>query len=69
MTVCPCRDCSERQCGCHAKCEKYKGWRKEFDDQKKANLQCKNEYRRLNEYEVNKTRRLKKGSNIHKKIF
>ena len=66
MKVCPCRDCTERQCGCHSHCGKYKDWRKEYDEQKKINLHTKNEYNRLNEYEVDKVRRLKKGSNVPK---
>ena len=69
MRVCPCKDCQDRWAKCRIGCEKYAGWRKEYDDLKKANLQSKNEYKRLNEYEVEKTRRLKKMSNIHKKIF
>ena len=27
----PCRDCKERQVGCHATCNKYIEWRKEYD--------------------------------------
>ena len=27
----PCKDCSERACGCHAKCEKYAAFRVEAD--------------------------------------
>ena len=24
--ICPCKDCSKRQVGCHTKCDDYKGW-------------------------------------------
>lgn len=27
----PCKDCPERACGCHAKCEKYAAFRVEAD--------------------------------------
>lgn len=27
----PCRDCEERYAGCHATCEKYITWKKEYD--------------------------------------
>ena len=27
----PCKGCSERECGCHAKCEKYAAFRVEAD--------------------------------------
>lgn len=28
----PCKDCPDRYPGCHAKCEKYKAWKKEWDE-------------------------------------
>lgn len=34
MEVCPCKNCNERQIGCHASCEKFKAWREEYDKQK-----------------------------------
>lgn len=30
----PCKDCTERVLGCHGTCEKYRGYRKELEDQK-----------------------------------
>lgn len=29
----PCKDCSDRKQGCHAKCEKYKTFRKIHDEE------------------------------------
>lgn len=29
----PCKDCPDRQVGCHAKCEKYIAFRREKDEQ------------------------------------
>lgn len=31
----PCKDCPERACGCHAKCEKYAAFRVEADKARK----------------------------------
>ena len=36
MIITPCKDCPDRYSGCHSKCERYIGWRKEFDEQKAA---------------------------------
>ncbi len=30
----PCKDCPDRYPGCHAKCERYKSWKKEWDELK-----------------------------------
>lgn len=30
----PCYKCEERQIKCHSTCEKYKEWRKAYDEQK-----------------------------------
>ena len=32
----PCKNCSERQLGCHGKCEKYAAWKTERDKAKNA---------------------------------
>lgn len=32
----PCMGCADRYPGCHASCEKYKGWRKDYDAMQKA---------------------------------
>ena len=45
--VVPCKDCENRQIGCHSVCEKYKTWRKEKDKQYKEELEkrrCDIEY-------------------------
>lgn len=34
-THCPCKDCKERNMGCHSKCETYKRWRKVLNEVKK----------------------------------
>ena len=30
----PCKDCPDRYPGCHSKCERYKSWKKEWDELK-----------------------------------
>ena len=34
MTKIPCRGCPDRYLGCHAKCGKYRAWKKEWDELK-----------------------------------
>lgn len=29
LAECPCRDCTKREIGCHAKCSDYGEWKKE----------------------------------------
>ena len=33
--MCPCKDCKRREVGCHGKCEDYKCWKAEVDEQSK----------------------------------
>lgn len=43
----PCKDCDDRNVGCHSVCEKYKAWRKAKDKQYKEELaknRCEIEY-------------------------
>ena len=34
METSPCKDCKERQVGCHSTCEKYLEWNKKWVDNK-----------------------------------
>ena len=65
MEVCPCKDCPDRWAKCRIGCAKFRDWRKAYDKQMESNLKKKNQYKQLNEYEVDKTRRLKKMTNTH----
>lgn len=68
MIVCPCRDCTDRQCGCHSHCEKYKGWRKEYDERKKKIDESKhNESEYLN-YVTERKRQIFKQAKHRKKF-
>ena len=33
--TCPCRNCEFRHLGCHAECEVYKDFRKQFEEMRK----------------------------------
>lgn len=57
----PCKDCEERQSGCHSTCEKYKEWNEE-------RLKVKNKFRkeaiknkRYEEYVITTIEGFKKG--------
>ena len=34
MNGCPCAGCDDREIGCHAKCERYKDWRRVMDERR-----------------------------------
>lgn len=34
--MCPCKDCEDREIGCHSKCEKYKKFRDDVDASNEA---------------------------------
>lgn len=34
VSVSPCKGCTSRYAGCHAKCQAYKDWRTEFNQRK-----------------------------------
>ena len=57
---CPCKECTDRQIKCHSTCQRYKHWRKEYDEAKeKYNAQSELE-NSLNTYEIDRSRRIYK---------
>ena len=34
MKLCPCKGCTEREVGCHSRCDPYKSWRANADETK-----------------------------------
>ena len=55
--VCPCKDCPDRDEGCHGKCERYKAyadWRKTL----------KPEYSVADEYLINEKKKLQKRRRV-----
>ena len=47
-TIAPCKDCPERQVGCHSKCRKYADWSEQM---KKNRIEITNTYRADREVE------------------
>ena len=39
-----CYGCTERKVGCHAKCEKYKKWKEEYDKREQLKKAGNNKY-------------------------
>ena len=58
-----CKDCADRQVGCHGKCEKYNAYvaanNAEYAKMKKAFA----EERKVTEYEIKRARKIKKRRN------
>lgn len=50
----PCRNCTEREQGCHCHCEKYKKWKIAFDERKKTIEEAKKNYYPISGYDINK---------------
>lgn len=40
----PCKDCAEREVGCHGRCERYKTWRAEMDERREQRRTIKAAY-------------------------
>ena len=40
----PCADCTEREVGCHGKCERYQAYREDIEHRKKPELYAKCDY-------------------------
>lgn len=48
----PCKNCGDRFIGCHGKCEKYKAWRAEYDEEIKEQKKQQNIERLLNRHAI-----------------
>ena len=48
----PCHGCEDRICGCHAKCERFKAWKQEFQKKKEALEGHQMRERMLNDFYV-----------------
>lgn len=58
--IAPCKDCEERFLGCHANCSLYNKFKEEKKEHDILIKSLKAEQSRLNSYELQKARRLKK---------
>ena len=59
MSECPCRDCKEREVGCHGYCELYKLWSKE-NEQRKEKIHREIQSNRIYEEDLHKKKRVKR---------
>lgn len=59
MVTAPCKDCPDRQLGCHGTCEKYQEYRRKRDEEAVAERQRVDSYCDMYAYKKDKVRRLK----------
>lgn len=57
---CPCRNCADRQAGCHSICAKYTKWKSDYTKHSKAVKEKRLQEYILRDYEEKKHRNLKK---------
>ena len=67
MKDCPCLNCGDRFIGCHGKCEKYKGWRAEYDEEKAEQIKRHNLEYSLDRYTKDVRHRIYRAANHSKK--
>lgn len=57
---CPCRDCADRQAGCHSSCNAYMEWQAKNKEYVKAVMEKRMQEYIMRDYEAKKHRNLKK---------
>lgn len=57
--TCPCRDCKEREVGCHGYCELYKIWSEE-NERLRNKIQQESHANRIYEEDLHKKKRVKR---------
>lgn len=67
MRICPCKNCQERWAKCRIGCDKYKDWRKEYDDLKEKADKEKQLDNSLTSYVTEAKHRIYKHCNYKKK--
>lgn len=60
----PCYKCTDREVGCHGRCDKYKAWRQKYTDQNEKIFAIKGAIVMIEDYQVNEARRRKKMTNV-----
>ena len=58
----PCKDCIDRELGCHVVCEKYKKFRKEYEEEKEKILAIKRVQNQNISYIEYQSERRRRGS-------
>ena len=59
--ICPCKGCTDREIGCHAKCSKYIEWKTEWDKRKNMITEAKIFEYEVGEIKVAGLKRMQKG--------
>ena len=59
--ICPCKGCTDREIGCHAKCSKYIKWKTEWDRRKNMITEAKIFEYEVGEIKVAGLKRMQKG--------
>lgn len=60
----PCKDCPDREVGCHGKCEKYINYQKENSEVKKYIAKEKKKNNVLNSHQIEEVRKTKRRKGI-----
>lgn len=47
---CPCKNCGDREVGCHGSCEAYRSWRAHMDERNNKIRNNKNKHKEYHEY-------------------
>ena len=63
METSPCKDCKERQVGCHSTCEKYLEWNKKWVDNKIKISEKKYLMKQIDSHEIENTYKAKRRRN------
>ena len=61
----PCRDCEDRETGCHSRCGRYKEWRAWYDAKKEKENKARDAEYRAHGYMVEVAERKKKLNKKH----
>lgn len=59
--TCPCKGCTDREIGCHAKCSKYIEWKTEWDRRKNMITEAKTFEYEVGAIKVAGLKRMQKG--------
>lgn len=56
----PCKDCTQREIGCHANCNLYKQYKDEYEREKARISECRNKERLIKDYTISSYRRMQR---------
>lgn len=68
MTSNPCFGCTDREPGCHGKCDRYKDWSAQHRAEKDARFKQRQEEATFNKYKVEVRMHAKKRARMRKEV-